>query len=304
MYAVAVHVPVVDRLKRAFRRHIKVGAGRVEGAVTEVLEGGLRPCLGRRDRGRRGEGGQEPVRRRASQVVMYTRRLYTVFTMRCVNYLRFHVKLTSVDACRTCHVYSALLSTSCRSTTLRPASCMKIPRPLARSRHGYFPGLVRLPSGQLLALFVIAEAFESADATTWVARSPTPDARGPSKRRSSPGRTLTSAASDYLKPTRSARWNARGDRLPLLPRRPGAGDWNPETGGILPGDDIVSFSTDEGRTWSAPDGDPPHLAGAVRDFRAPCVQIGSGELLAVGALTKLPDGSNPFGTARNPAAQP
>jgi hypothetical protein len=44
-------------------------------------------------------------------------------------------------------------------------------RPHVRSRHGYFPGLALLDSGELIALFVIAEAFEAADATTWAARS-------------------------------------------------------------------------------------------------------------------------------------
>ena len=45
------------------------------------------------------------------------------------------------------------------------------PRPHVRSRHAYFPGLVKLPSGDLLATLMIAEAFESADGTTYLARS-------------------------------------------------------------------------------------------------------------------------------------
>ena len=45
------------------------------------------------------------------------------------------------------------------------------PKPMLRSRHGYFPGMVQLPSGELLALLVIGEAFESVDLTTHVARS-------------------------------------------------------------------------------------------------------------------------------------
>ena len=45
------------------------------------------------------------------------------------------------------------------------------PQPMLRSRHGYFPGLVQLASGELLALLVIGEAFESVDLTTHVARS-------------------------------------------------------------------------------------------------------------------------------------
>ena len=45
------------------------------------------------------------------------------------------------------------------------------PKPHVRSRHGYFPGVIRLASNDLLALFVIGEAFESADTTTHVSRS-------------------------------------------------------------------------------------------------------------------------------------
>ena len=36
------------------------------------------------------------------------------------------------------------------------------PIPNLVSRHGYFPGLVRLASGELLGLFCMGEAFESA----------------------------------------------------------------------------------------------------------------------------------------------
>src|SRR5262245_8975331 len=45
------------------------------------------------------------------------------------------------------------------------------PKPMLRSRHGYFPGMVELPSGELLALVVIGEAFEAVDLTTHVVRS-------------------------------------------------------------------------------------------------------------------------------------
>jgi len=39
------------------------------------------------------------------------------------------------------------------------------PNPQIRSRHGYFSGLVKLPSGELLALFALGEALEAADVT-------------------------------------------------------------------------------------------------------------------------------------------
>ena len=45
------------------------------------------------------------------------------------------------------------------------------PVPSLRSRHAYFPGLVTLPSGELLALFMLGEAMEATDGTTVVSRS-------------------------------------------------------------------------------------------------------------------------------------
>jgi len=168
------------------------------------------------------------------------------------------------------------------------------PRPLARSRHGYFPGLARLPSGKLIALFVIAEAFESADATTWVARSADGGRTWALEAPLFPQPTDDVRASDYLKPTvlRDGTVVAIGYRFYRDDPEQGIGIQ--ETGGIQPGDDIISFSSDEGRTWSAPEV-IPRTWPELFEISGPCVQIRSGELLALGALTKLPDGSNPSG---------
>jgi hypothetical protein len=45
------------------------------------------------------------------------------------------------------------------------------PRPEVHSRHGYHAGLAKLPNGDLLTLFVLAEAFEAPNATTYISRS-------------------------------------------------------------------------------------------------------------------------------------
>ena len=45
------------------------------------------------------------------------------------------------------------------------------PQPQNRARHAYFPGLVKLPSGDLLALFTLGEALEATNVTTVVSRS-------------------------------------------------------------------------------------------------------------------------------------
>ncbi|MGB8589958.1 MAG: hypothetical protein WCD40_01150, partial [Candidatus Acidiferrales bacterium] len=45
------------------------------------------------------------------------------------------------------------------------------PVPHIHSRHGYFPGLARLNSGELICLFVMGEAFEASNCTTYISRS-------------------------------------------------------------------------------------------------------------------------------------
>ena len=126
------------------------------------------------------------------------------------------------------------------------------PKPHVRSRHAYFPGVVQLPSGELLALFVIGEAFESADQTTYVSRSKdlgrSWELQGPVYDKSlDPFPT-----SDYLKPQvlRDGTVIALGYRFHR--HDPESPIGIPETDGILPGDDIVCFSFDSGVTWTSP----------------------------------------------------
>ncbi len=169
------------------------------------------------------------------------------------------------------------------------------PRPHVHSRHGYFPGLALLPSGELIALFVIAEAFEAPNGTTWVARSRddgrTWTLQGPLYHKAVVGFETT----DSLKPTllRDGSLIATGYRFHRHdPEMPIA---IPETGGILPGDDIVSFSSDEGRTWTV----PAIIARShpeLLEISGPCIESRrSGDLLAVAAPYRMPDGSNPSG---------
>ncbi len=168
------------------------------------------------------------------------------------------------------------------------------PLPHVRSRHGYFPGLAALSSGELLALFMIAEAFEAANGTTFVSRSADGGRswrlQGPLHAKPALGFETT----DAMKATvlRDGTLAAIGYRFHR--RDPESPIAIPETGGILPGDDIFSTSNDGGATWTEPaviDRGYPELL----EISGPCIELPDGELLAVAALYPMPDGSLPSG---------
>jgi len=168
------------------------------------------------------------------------------------------------------------------------------PNPYTRSRHGYFPGLVQLPSGELLALFVMGEAFESADSATCVSRSgnlgKTWELQGPLYDKSVDPFPI----SDYLKPQvlRDGTLIALGYRFHR--RDPDERITIEQNDGILPGDDAVSFSRDEGRTWTVPRV-IPHRTPELLEIPSRSLQLRSGDIVATAGLFKLSDGTNPSG---------
>ena len=168
------------------------------------------------------------------------------------------------------------------------------PKPMLRSRHGYFPGLVQLPSGELLGLFVLGEAFEAVNLTTQVTRSSdfgrSWQLQGPLHDKSGdPWPT-----SDFLKPQILAdgRLIALGYRFDRRdPEQPIA---IAETDGALSGDDVASFSSDDGRSWTIP-AVIPRATPELIEFPSRPIQLQSGDIVATGGLFKMPDGTNPSG---------
>ncbi|MAE64512.1 MAG: hypothetical protein CMJ18_09610 [Phycisphaeraceae bacterium] len=168
------------------------------------------------------------------------------------------------------------------------------PVPLARSRHAFFPGAIQLPSGELLALFTIGEALESADMTTWVSRSAD---RGRSWMLQGPLYDKTQDKRpfcDYFKP-----WRLDDGTLIALgycfyrddPDRRIAIE---ETGGVLPGEALVSFSHDDGKTWSVAEIIPRSLP-EVYEIPQRSLQLSNGDVIAATGLFIMPDGTNPSG---------
>lgn len=177
---------------------------------------------------------------------------------------------------------------------IEPVIVYDNPKPHVHSRHGYHPGIAQLPNGELIALFLFAEAFEAPNGTTYVSRSTdggrTWTLQGPLYDKSVLGFETT----DTMKPTvlRDGTIVATGYRFHRHDLEQAIAI--PETGGFQPGDNIVSFSRDRGHTWTVPQCIPRSRPELLENSGA-CIETASGDLVATAGFYNLPDGSNPSG---------
>ncbi len=168
------------------------------------------------------------------------------------------------------------------------------PEPNLFSRHGFFPGVVKLNSGKLLCLFVMGQAFESADQTTWISTSNDSGQTWTLQGHIYDKSILGVQTSDCMKPTllSDGRLIAIGYRFDRS--NPDCKLVNPQTGGLRKAEVIVSFSDDDGCTWSSPK--PISLPrSASLEISGPCIELHNGVLLAGGSSFPLWDGTNPRG---------
>jgi sialidase-1 len=177
---------------------------------------------------------------------------------------------------------------------LEPHIVYDNPTPHIHSRHGYHPGLAQLPNGELIALFMFGEAFEAPNCTTYISRSRdlgrTWQLQGPLYDKS----ILDFETTDTLKPRvlRDGTLIATGYRF--YRRNLEEAIAIPETGGFQPGNNIVSFSKDGGRSWSVPQ-NIERSRPELLELSGACLETDSGDLVASAGFYNLPDGSNPSG---------
>ena len=162
-----------------------------------------------------------------------------------------------------------------------------------RTRNAFHPTIVDLGGGEMLCAFEMGEAVESFDyaayrarstdgGATWVYEGPILSETPETHRRHS--LRLSRAGSGLV---------AYGSRL--LSRDPSQGVLNRENLGYAPMEQILSRSSDGGRTWSAPEVIDPPLVGPAFETCHAIVELPSGRWLAPTSTWRGWDGSLPNG---------
>ncbi|MBN1346513.1 MAG: exo-alpha-sialidase [Phycisphaerae bacterium] len=152
----------------------------------------------------------------------------------------------------------------------------KNPKPHVSSVHAYFPSVVRLPDGQMLATVALAEAFEAPNMHTNVCRSTdngkTWRLQGPIYP-GTPDRLTSDAARLTVTPDgRVICFMVRADRSD----HPDEGLTNPDTLGFVPTELLLLRSTDLGKSWSRPAPLVPPLEGPSFELCSPITILRDG----------------------------
>ncbi len=169
------------------------------------------------------------------------------------------------------------------------------PVPHVFSRHAYFPSVVQMDNGQLLASFTIGESFEAANLNTFISRSadqgiswsePIP------LMETNPGQLLSNSARITSFP------NGQVTAVVVQHHRKdhyGEGLANPENLGFVPTDTLLVRSSDYGHSWGKPELIPPPLTGPSFELCSRIVKLRDGRLIWPTSTWRGWDGDCPNG---------
>lgn len=160
----------------------------------------------------------------------------------------------------------------------------KNPSPELLSRQAAFPGVIQLPDGNLLAMFAIGQAFESADMRTFVSHS-----KDVGKTWSEPALIynqeqlkLGYELSECYKPTLLSNGSIVAVGYGFQRPKPNVPIVNSVAQTFLPGKNMASISLNGGNEWEIPQ-DMSLDTAYMLEISGPCIQLKSGRLVAVGA---------------------
>ncbi|MBO9608036.1 MAG: exo-alpha-sialidase [Paenibacillaceae bacterium] len=162
------------------------------------------------------------------------------------------------------------------------------------SRHAYFPSVLQLDNGEMVATFCIGQAFESADLHAHVAHSTDQGATWTLTGPLYPG-TPDRMTSDACRISHGE----NGEIVAFVTRhdrsREGEGLANPENMGFVEVELLLLRSSNGGRTWHGPETINPPLVGPSFELCSPIVPLRDGTWLLPTSTWRGWDGYCPNG---------
>ena len=152
------------------------------------------------------------------------------------------------------------------------------PEPLLVSKQGIFPGVSLLPNNDLLIIFSIGQAFDSSDQRAFVTKS-----KDNGRSWSTPKQLHNHiydkhVETDTLKPLVLQNGNLIATGYAFVRPDPLTPIVDPITFDVLPLKNKISFSNDNGESWSIPNNF--NVLNKPLEISGPCIQLSSGRILA------------------------
>lgn len=157
------------------------------------------------------------------------------------------------------------------------------PHPSLFSRQAFFPGLSNLGNGEFIVLFTIAEAFEAANARTYISRSVdqcrTWNFEGPLFAHDTPG--INGQKTDHFKPVLLNDGTLLTAGYRITRPTPDSPTINEKTLETQPGELAVLFSKDKGKSWTNPQTIPSDYEN-VLEISGPPLQLSDNSIIMLG----------------------
>ena len=169
------------------------------------------------------------------------------------------------------------------------------PSPHVSSKQAYFPSVVLMENGEILASFAIAEAFEAVNMNTYITRS-----KDMGETWSKPEPLLIQQPNNLLSNSSRITSFPNGNVVAVVVQshregHPEEGLANPENIGFVPTDLLLVRSKDFGYSWELPEIIDPPLVGPSFELCSPIVPLKDGRWLWPTSTWRSWEGYSPNG---------
>ena len=154
----------------------------------------------------------------------------------------------------------------------------KNPNPLLVSRQSIFPGISLLPNNDLLIIFSIGQAFDSSDQRAYVTKSKDNGRAWSTPKQLHDHKYENQEETDTLKPLLLNNGNLIATGYAFVRPDPLTPIVDPISFNVLPLKNKISFSSNNGDTWSVPENF--NVLNKPLEISGPCIQLSSGRILA------------------------